>query len=317
MPILTGPGTAYITPDLLRRAPTGIDWSTIPNSRSTPLEQAAEQANMCLRATSLVDGTTNQPLRATQDTEYFDGPDWRVTIQNSTRVVRVHCSRWPILQVISAKVCPAWMFPRQWTSVASTSMDIEKPTLGLFGASQAADAAEGGQAILMAPGIIDWSLGRNGWRLQVVYTNGWPHTSLTAPAAQGATTISVDDCTGWAPSTFDPTTPGTGATGIFYDGMQQEVVNCSASSITTGPGTLTLSTPLAWPHDAGTLVTTLPTSVINACIDLCTAMALERGATATAVQSLSGGQSGGGGPVTADQLRQWAFDAVKTYARVF
>lgn len=316
MAALTGPGTAYLTPDLLRRAPTGIDWTTIPNNRSSPIEQQAEQANMCLRATSLINGAANQPLRATQDVEFFNGPDWLVTVQNQTGVGRVMCSRWPILQVISAKVSPAFQFPRQWTTIAASQLDIEKPPLGLFGASQAADAAEGGQAVLLAPGVINWWQGRNGWRIQIVYINGWPHTSITAAADEGATTISVDDCTGWAPSLYDPEDPGGGATGIVYDGMQQEVVNCVASSVTTGPGTLTLSSPLSWPHDAGTLVTTLPTSVINACIDLCSAMALERGATATTVQSMSGGGGGDGGPVTPDKLRQWAFDAVKTYARV-
>src|SRR5258708_13672055 len=81
---LTGPGTAYITLDVLRRAPTGIDWTSIPSRRSSTLEQRAEQANMCLRATGMVNSATNQVLRATLDTEFFSGPDWRGTVPPGT-----------------------------------------------------------------------------------------------------------------------------------------------------------------------------------------------------------------------------------------
>lgn len=319
MVALTGPGTPYITPDILKRAATGIDWTSIPNPRSSPLEQAAEQANMCLRATSLIEGSTNQPLRAANNAEFFIGPDWRVTIQNNTNVVRINCSRWPILQVIGAQVSPSFQFPRQWRQIPASQMDVERPPLGLFGASQAADAAEGGQSILLGPGVIDWSMGRNGWRIGVQYVSGWPHTALTADIAAGSQTIQVDDCTGWAPTNFniqDQLTPNIGATAIVYDGTYQEVIQCQSSTVASGPGYLTLNAPLTWGHQAGTLVTTLPRSVMNAAIDLCSWMALERGATATTVQSIAGGGESGGGPVGAQALYDWAMEAVKTYARV-
>jgi hypothetical protein len=313
---LLGPGTPYITPDVLRRAPTGIDWSSIPNNRSSPAEQQAEQANMCLRATSIIDGWANQVLRATLDTELFSGPNWRVTIQNSTGVIRLLCARWPILQVVSCQVALAQQFPRQWQTIDPSQMDIEKPPIGLYGASQAADSADGGQSILLAPGTISWWNGRLGYRLKIQYVNGWPHTSLTQAVNQGATTLHTDDCTGWAPSAFDPVGSVLGATGMIYDGLQQEVVQCSAASAQSGPGTLTLLSPLSWPHQNGILVTTMPQSIINATIDTCAAMALDRGATATVVQSISGGSAGDGGPVTSEQLRKWAREAVQTYARV-
>lgn len=311
-----GPGTPYITPTVLTRAPTGIDWSTIPSRRASTVEQAAEQANICLRATGLIEGAANQVLRATLDTEFFSGPDYRVTINRNTGVIRVLVSRWPILQVVSGQVSPAFNFPRTWISIPSASMDVEKPPIGLFGASQAADVPDGGQAVLLAPGIMNWWMGRNGFRLQLVYVSGWPHTSLTQAASQGATAIQVDDCTGWGPSIFDPVTSLVGAAGIFYDGFFQEVAQCQSASVQSGPGTLTLVSPLSFPHGAGVLFTALPRSVMNGTIDMAASIALERGATATGVQSVSGGSTGGSGPIGVKELRELAIAAVKSYARV-
>jgi hypothetical protein len=316
MAVLTGPGTPYITPEVLQSAPTGIDWDSVPNRRADPRTRSAEISNICLRATGLVEGWTNQVLRASVDTEFFNGPDWRVTVQNQTGVGRVLTSRWPILQVISGQFSAAWQFPRQWQTIAANQIDIEKPPIGLFGAAQAADVPDGGQAILIAPGVINWWQGRNGWRLQFTYVNGWPHTSLTAAASQGATVISVDDCTGWAPSIFDPIDQQFGATGIFYDGFQQEVAQVLSTSVSSGPGTMTLAAPLSWPHQSGVLFTTLSRAVMNATIDTAAAIALDRGATATVVQSVSGGGSGTGGPIGPEKLREFAQNAVKSYARV-
>lgn len=316
MAILTGPGTPYITPEVLKSAPTGIDWDSIPDRRSGPRDQSAEISNICLRATGLIEGVTNQTLRASVDTEFFTGPDWRVTVQNSTGVGRVTVSRWPILQVISGQISAAFQFPRVWQTIAASQIDIEKPPIGLFGAAQAADVPDGGQAILLAPGLINWWQGRNGWRLQFVYVNGWPHTSLTADVAQAATTIAVDDCTGWAPSVFDPANQQFGATGIFYDGFKQEVAQVISASTSSGPGTLTLAAPLTWDHRAGVLFTTLSRAVMNATIDMASSIALERGATATVVQSVTGGGSSSGGPIGPEQLRKFAAEAVKSYARV-
>ncbi len=311
-----GPGTPYITPAVLRSAPTGIDWTTIPGRNSDARAQQSEQANICLRATGLVEGVTNQVMRATIDTEFFSGPDWRVTINRSTGNARVLVSRWPILQVVGGQVTPD-TFPRNWQTIPVSMMDVEKPPIGLYGAAQAADVPDGGQALIIAAGFIGWWNGRNGFRLQVQYVNGWPHTSLTAAANAGATTIQVDDCTGWAPSPNDPEDQQFGATGIFYDGLYQEVALCTSSSVAAGPGTLNLGSPLTFGHSAGVLLTTLPRTVMNATIDMASSLALARGATATTVQSVSGGGgTAGGGPLGPQQLRDMAAKSVRSYARV-
>lgn len=293
MTLPVGPLTPYVTPELLTSAPTGVSWSTIPPGRGvTPAQQLAEQSNICARATATADAYCNQPLRATLDTEIQQGPDFRITVQNSTGNGRFILQRWPVLQIVSLAISPN-AFPRQYVTLPSTAYDIERPTIGLYGSSAPSAAGEGGQSIVFAPGYLNWSLGRNGFVVKCQYVNGWPHTSLTAPATSGATTIQVDDCTGWAITS--ETLGVTGATGTVYDSGNQEVVHVAAASAVAGPGTLTLSAPLQYGHAAGVMVSTLPASVTWAVILLGASEALTRGATATTVQAIPGGGGSTGG----------------------
>ena len=96
----------------------------------------------------------------------------------------------------------------------------------------------------------------------------------------------MNDTTGWAIENYYGTF--TGATGRVVDGGQQEAVHVTAASVTAGPGTLTLSSALAYPHQAGTVVTTLPAAVDQACIYFAAAEALTRGATSTTIHAVGG-----------------------------
>ena len=306
---IVGPGTPYITPAILTAAPTGIAWNTIPDRTSTPAQQLAEQLNICVRASSLADRAANQPLRATVDIEPFQGPgDFRLQIQ-SNGVARILTSRSPILSVVGGRISAATAFPRNWQTIAANQFEPEKPLLGIYSTSAPSAAGSGGQAILLAPGWITWSNGRLGSRLEVTYINGWPHGSLTASATAAGTTLHVDDITGWA-----------GAAGCVYDGNQQEFITCTAVTPDTagalsGPGTLTLSAALTFPHLPGTLVSCLPAAIMQACIYYATAQALTRGATATAVQSLGGGVAGGG-PQSVEGLIKLGDSLIHSYIRV-
>ena len=283
----SAPLTPYVTPALLTQAPTGISWSTIPPGRDVTFEmRQAEQANLCQRATSQVDSYCNQVLRATVDSEQMPGPNFRMTIQTGVGNTRVIMQRWPILDIMSVEVAANGVFPRQWSSLGTGMWDIEVPVVGLYGSSAPSSAGEGGQAIILPPGTVTWALGRNGYLVRINYVNGWPHTGLTVAAVSGSMTISVDDCTGWALT--GENTGYTGATGTVFSTVQ-EVIHVTASSVTSGPGTLTLAQPLGYNHDAGTMVSTLPQSVIWATILFCSSMALTRGATATTVQTIPGG----------------------------
>ncbi len=267
----------------------------------------AEIWNMCGRATSRVDGYTNQVLRATTDVELLHGPDYRVTVGPASggsiltpywgtsvpQNARIILSRWPILQVTSVKVCPNNVWPRTWTTVTSGFYEPENPPIGLLNTISPSGSAEGGQAILVGGGFIDWLYGRNGYAIEVTYVNGWPHCSLTSAVAAGVTSLPVNDTTGWGITNYYGTY--TGATGVITDSGLQESVHVTATSVTSGPGTLTLSAATAYPHAAGTIVTTLPASIQQACIYFAAAEALTRGATSTTIHSVGGAAASSSG----------------------
>lgn len=283
-----GPLTPYINPDMLLNAPTGISWSTIPAYRSAPEEaKLAEQYNICQRATAQADAYCNQVLRACLDTETQYGPDYYTTFQQDTGNIRMILSRRPVLGINSVEVSPANAFPRQWVTVTTGYYAVERPVMGVYGSSAPTAAGAGGQGVIIAPGYMDWSQGRKGYVIQITYASGWPHCGLTSAVTSGASSVAVDDCTGWSVATA---TGIAGATGIIYDtGGHQEVLQVTQASATAGPGTLTLSGTLQYPHPAGTVVSTLPASVQWACILFATAIALTRGATATTVHTIPGG----------------------------
>ena len=290
----------YISPTILEVAPTGIDWTTIPPSDDpNPAANNAAIWDICGRATSRCDGYLNQTLRATTDIELARGPDYRVTVgpaaggswptpywgNTTAQNARIILSRWPVLQVTAVQTCPNGLWPRQWTSLPAGYFEPEVPPLSVYNSISPGGSAEGGQAVIVGGGYINWAYGRNGWAIQVTYLNGWPHCSLTSAVAAGVTSLPVNDCTGWALTDYYG---ATGATGTVKDSGQQESIHVTSSSVTAGPGNLTLASATSYPHQAGTIVTTMPSSVEQACIYFCTAEALTRGATSTTIHSIGG-----------------------------
>jgi len=274
----------------------------------TPQENINEQWNMCGRATARVDGYLNQILRATADVELIYGPDYYMTTgpasggagptpywgNSGAQNTRIILSRWPILAVTGVKTCPNNLWPRTWTALPAGYFEPERPPIGVYGSISPGGSAEGSQVVIVGGGYINWCYGRNGWAVEVSYLNGYPHCSLTAPALAGAMSVQVNDCTGWAITNYYGTF--TGATGRVVDSGAQEAVHVTTASVTAGPGTLTLSSPLNYNHAAGTILTTMPASVEQACIYFATAEALTRGATSTTIHSVGGAaQSSSGG----------------------
>ena len=292
----------YVSPQTLVSAPTGVDWSTIgePTADPSPAQNMAELWNLCSRATARTDGYLNQILRATADVELVHGPDYRMTVgpasggsyptpywgNSQSLNARIILSRWPVLQVTGVKTCPNNLWPRTWTSVPAGYFEPEVPSLGVYGSVAPGGSADGGQAVIIGGGYINWCYGRNGWAVEISYINGYPHCSLTSAVAAGVTSLPVNDCTGWATENYYGTY--TGATGRIEDSGQQEAIHVTTASATAGPGTLTLSAATAYPHQAGTLVTTMPASIQQACIYFATAEALTRGATSTTIHAVGG-----------------------------
>ena len=197
MPLGSAP---YISPSTLLSAPTGIDWGTIPPGRNTsPQAKAAEQWNICNRVTDRVNGYCNQVLAATADVELLHGPDFRLTVGpgggggsrgpywgTSGYNARALMSRWPILEVTQVTYCANNVWPRQWQTVPTGYFEPEMPPIGIYGSAAPSGSAYGGQAVLVAPGYVDWRFGRNGFAVQFSYINGWPHAEITQNATAGS-----------------------------------------------------------------------------------------------------------------------------------
>lgn len=307
------------------QAPTGVDFFSIPPggimSGVTPQANTAEISNICARATDLVDQCCKQPLRATTDTLMLYGPGVRVGApQNgSTQPATLILKRWPVLQVNSIQVARNCL-PYVWTTVPGDLYQPENPVSGLYGSIAPTAAAEGGQGVLVSQQYVNWDYGRNGLAIQVEYLNGWPHCGLTAAATPvsppAAQTIEVDDCTAWAITS--PLTGYTGATGTVYDAGSQEVIHVTSASAAEGPGTLTLSAPLAYSHAAGVIVSSLPQAVGWATMLFCCEIALERGATAMTMMEIPGREVAqkAGVDTSYGSPAMWAEKILSVFARI-
>lgn len=256
----------------------------------------------------MVDTYTAQVLRATVDNEQLTGPGApRFGFLPGTDQFELSMRRWPISEILAIQYAVNRP-PLTWNTVSSSAYLIGQPLIGQYTDTASATAPDGGWSIQLDSGslcagsarfggsFVGRGWGRNALRLLVSYTNGWPHTSLTANASVGASSVDVDDVTGWV-----------GASGFVYDGASTEQVSVTAvaantplplpngvGTAQTGPGTLTLSSPLAFAHDAGVLVSALPANVMQATILIATSQVLDSGIESISAQTLSGSTSLGG-----------------------
>ena len=292
--------TPYCSAGMLTAQPAGLSWQTVPTLTASTQEQAAQLAQVCRNASSIVDSSCRQPLRATVNTETLTAPGkGRLTIDAETGIGSVVTRRWPVAQVLAVQTSPARAFPPVWTPVAVNQTSIRYPVLSApFAAPQS--SASGGNVIDLAPGVASWANGRGTLRVEHAYLSGWAHAGTTSMALAGAMTVHVDDVTGWA-----------GASGWIYDGTSTEPVTVTtvsadsalvipgivnpvvnslsggALTVQAGPGTVTLTSPLTYGHGAGTVLSALPETALRAAALFCAVQAIET-IDAIATQSLSG-----------------------------
>lgn len=265
----------YLTPAMLRQSDTGIDWDSIVQNHDDDSVTMAEISNLCLRASELCDLEAGQVLRATTDTEQLDAPSDRCTPVTGARFlrrVRAVLSRWPVTSIVSIGVAPAESFPWTFQQVPAGHWGIR---------NQSADINNltGSNMIEFEAGWVDWAMGREGYVVQIDYVNGWPNAILTGgPYAPGNTSLQVDDVTGCA-----------GEVLTIVDGAATEIVTCSATSGASGAGTLTTS-PVQYAHQAGVIITALPSVVQQAAIYYAADIALSRGATTIGLKPMGGAE---------------------------
>lgn len=306
----------YVSVSMLLNAPTGAPWDIVPNSGSSgTAAQIAETTNILWRASSRLDRIANQPVRATVNSETLQGPDFRLTVDNSG-VGRFMTSRWPVTQVLGGQVSPRATIPRSWSTIPVTAMDMEEPPMTLLSPAVEGASGAGGNAILIAPGYVSWANGRNGYTCQVSYVNGWPHCGVTAAVTAGAAQFDADDVSGMA----------AGTACFWYDGSATEVVTVDSATATApvtlpsggtapaGPGTVTLTAATQYAHEAGTIVSALPQDIAWAVIELAAAQVLSEGATAVAIPEIAGALTSGGKGV--DDLVKDAKEIIAGYHRI-
>ncbi len=215
----------YQLPGDLLSQPLGVSWASIGQSSSTRPSPALNQAsldNICWQASNQAETEAGQPLRATVQTETLSGPSHRLGILPSG-VARFTTSQGPVLKVTRVQVHVAAAFPyTNWTTLPRTHAYPEEEAYGLYNSTAPGMATAGGFAIYIDGTYVNWLLGPKGTRVQVTYVAGFPHTQLTTKVTAGATTLQVDDVTGWA-----------GAVGWISDATKTEVVQCLA--VTQGP----------------------------------------------------------------------------------
>lgn len=285
--------TPYVTAAMLLNKPASISWNVAPTLTDNAADQIAQVQDACWKATSIVDAYCQQPLRASVSSEELTGPGqpW-CTVGTGSGVTTLICTRRPIASVAAVQTSPATTWPPAWTLLPAGLYRPKRPVI-MSGAIPPTSFS-GGNSIDLAPGYVTWSWGRDGWRVLPSYISGWPHAGTTAPASAAATTLAVDDVTGWA-----------GATGWVYDGQFTELATVTsvtaatalqlpgnAGTVPAGPGTLTLASPLGFAHDEGTVISALPAAAIHASVLAATVQALEV-IDAIATQSLSGQLAGG------------------------
>ncbi|MGH9121069.1 MAG: hypothetical protein ACRDYC_03860, partial [Acidimicrobiales bacterium] len=202
--------------------------------------------------------------------------------------------------------------PRNWTSIPFTMLDIAEPSAQFVGGSSVpSGGGDGMNGILIAPGYVGRSSGRNGYTVQLAYVNGWPIAGLTDNASSGDTIIEVDDVTGMA-----------GCRPMLWDGGRSETVTVLEAVATdpitvlpgvvaqAGPGTLTLASVLAYDHiatvPASVVISALPDIVRQASYYIAAADAMQRGSTVFTVQALPGSVLSGGQPTVQSFLNQAA-----------
>lgn len=325
----------------LVNAPLGIDWGSIPFLSADKEQQAAELNDLLWDATNSCDSAVFQPIRATADVESLNGPDQRLSVYNGSGgsafgpygwnapgtpqgLTKAIMSHWPILDIIGAQVAQSAQFPPQWRAIPTDSLIISQGMTQLLGGSElGTNFSDGMNEIDIQPGYITWGAGRNGFRVQIGYINGWPHSGLTEACEIGATQLLVDDVTGML-----------GTMPVMQDGVDTEVVRVIAAvadnpivtavgTVQAGPGTLTLATGTQNAHNGPTFstlptvaVTCIPSNVRWACFYFASGLALTRGATSISAQQLPGSQQDIGGP-TAASLEARAQAKLKPIGRVF
>jgi hypothetical protein len=248
----------YLTNQQFKLAPTPTPWDALV-AGGTPQECEDQLTQLIGRASTWVDSICMQVLAATIDTEQ------RQAAMNQYGQIIFRPRYHPVIELTDfwSGTAPATM--AEMASLAGCSVE---PTRIVVMA--------GGVPVMSSQGPLQFGggFGPPGYPLFIRYSygNGYPVTTLAAPAAAGATSVTVGSAIGVLP----------GFTPVFLrDGAPSEQLNVASVS----GNTLTLATPLANNHLTGAAVTGLPLDVEEAVVLAVQALGKMRGNAAIIANS--------------------------------
>jgi len=232
--------TPYLTVAELKRNPIYTQLQKLVPGGSDA-DNDAELARIIMRVSAMINGECRQNLSATVDTE----AGW-VTLSDYGEL-RIHTRNHPVRQVLSVSVGTD---PYNTTAISDLSQTLFDPWRITIPARALTGSSIGFEPMLSLSG---YRPGRRVWA-QWSYVNGFPVTTLSAPALAGATSMIVADATGIL---VDQTTL------TVQDGKWLEHITPTALS----GNTLTVA-PLTYAHQAGVGVNALPDDIQEAALFL-------------------------------------------------
>lgn len=272
--------TPYLSIDMFknhRRRGVQVD-NLVP--RGSPAEQDAALAEVIESASAWVDNTILGILAATADTELK-----QVNV-NRRGFASIHPRFRPVIALTSFQIgaTPATM--RALTDLNGSAVTLNQFSVPVFPLALTSSAGPLQFGNVAAPSDQAW--------VQYTYQNGYPVTALTAPAAAGATQISVADTTGIV----------QGQTWLTIYALQNRIrllagavsTAPAAGQVGTGPGTVGCTAlPSAVPNSTSypTMVSALPPDVIEAVVLVSRAIIKETGGgsvVASGSRSISAGE---------------------------
>lgn len=281
--------TPYLTIAEYKQAPTAIDVDDLVGGGTSAINDQ-ELANVIARASSWIDAHCGQVLASTTDTEtlrcYIDRRGF----------LRVHPRYWPITQVVSLSYGP---LPNSVASVDISTLWIEQESV-IF-------PIQGFSSAFAGPIQFSGNYSTTSEQFVTIsYVNGYANTTISASVAASATSLNVNDLTGFAPNIQFS----------IYDGSNTEICTVASSfTPTSGPGSLSVSSPLKYPHLATISVSALPPAIKQAAIYVTSAILKARGNAALVMQTLTPQTFQSANPSAIADYES-AVDILKPYRRI-
>lgn len=281
--------TPYISVDMFkhhRRRGVQVD-NLVP--RGTPDQQDAALAEVIESASVWADNLILQILAATQDT-VLD------TVNIDRRgYATIHPRYRPVIALTAFAIGPSPNQLQTYTDLTGAGVQPNRITVPT--APFALTTSQGPLQFGTVPAPHD-----RAW-CQYTYQNGFPVTTLTAPAAAGATSIAVADTTGIV----------AGQTYMTIYDLQRRfrflasTVSTAPTGVGTGPGTVTCpALPYAIPNSGNypTMVSALPADAIEAIVLATRAIIKETGGGNPRSSSRSAAQAASEEPNAGDDFAE-------------